>query len=61
MRYSTGEIVRSYPKEADRSQKYADLHRSAAYSKDGTLLVTTGDDKQLRVYDTTTWELKYTR
>ncbi|ORY99261.1 WD40-repeat-containing domain protein [Syncephalastrum racemosum] len=58
---STGEIVRSYPKEADRNQKYADLHRSAAYSKDGSQLATTGDDKQIRVYDTNTWELKYTR
>ncbi|KAF7721160.1 WD repeat-containing protein 4 [Apophysomyces ossiformis] len=58
---STGELVRPYPTDADRTQKYVDQHRSIAFNADGTLLVTTGDDKKIRVFNTNDWSLKLTR
>ncbi|KAI8367608.1 WD40-repeat-containing domain protein [Radiomyces spectabilis] len=58
---STGEAVKSYPKDTDRKQTYSELHRSVAFSNDGSLLATSGEDKIIRVFDTKDWSSKLTR
>lgn len=43
------------------TKDYQELHRDVAFSHDGSLMATTGDDKLIHVYDTSDWSLKFSR
>ncbi|CAO3587620.1 unnamed protein product [Absidia cylindrospora] len=58
---STGEVTKEYPKDNSSKPTTQDLYRSAEFSKDGDRLATSGDDKEVRVYDTNNWELLSSR
>ncbi|CAO3619215.1 unnamed protein product [Cunninghamella echinulata] len=55
---SDGSIVKEFVGDAEKKTTYIDIHRCVSFNTDGTRLVTTGDDKEIRVYDTTNnWQL----
>ncbi|KAL1929855.1 hypothetical protein VTP01DRAFT_1009 [Rhizomucor pusillus] len=56
---TSGNLVRPYTGE--RKQTYTEQHKSIGFSKDGSLMATSGDNKQINVYDTNTWDLKLSR
>lgn len=49
------------PYTGERKQTYTEQHKSIGFSKDGSLMATSGDNKQINVYDTNTWDLKLSR
>lgn len=59
---SDGEIVKHVQaSEATGKVAPVDSFRSMTFSKDGSLLATTGDDKELKVWDTEAWTENSTR
>ncbi|KAI8080124.1 WD40-repeat-containing domain protein [Gilbertella persicaria] len=56
----TGELIKSYPKE-DTLDSVTDHFRCVAFNKDGSLLATSGENKEICVWDTNDWSLKNTR
>lgn len=57
---STGNVLKSNDAN-DRKQEYMDLYRNMAFSQDGSLLASAGEDKKINVYDANDWSLKYSR
>lgn len=57
---STGQVLKSNDAN-DRKQEYTDLYRNMAFSQDGALLATSGEDKKINVYDANDWSLKCSR
>ncbi|KAI8888112.1 WD40 repeat-like protein [Backusella circina FSU 941] len=57
---SSGELIKSHP-EQDIKKDMSDLYRAIAFNKDGTLFTTTGEDKDIRVWETSDWSLKVSR
>ncbi|GAB5587702.1 hypothetical protein Unana1_02602 [Umbelopsis nana] len=59
---NNGEIVKHVQaSEATGKVAPVDSFRSMTFSKDGSLLATTGDDKELKVWDTEAWTENSTR
>ncbi|KAI8083128.1 WD40-repeat-containing domain protein [Halteromyces radiatus] len=57
-----GKMTKEYPKESETKPTSQELHRNIDFSQDGSRLVTTGDDKNIRVYDTTDqWKQLFSR
>ncbi|KAI8982548.1 WD40-repeat-containing domain protein [Pilobolus umbonatus] len=56
---STGEVTRKYP--AEKLEKVTDYFRSLAFNKEGTLLASSGEDKEVRVWNTSDWTVKVAR
>ncbi|CAM0138871.1 hypothetical protein VKS41_006329 [Umbelopsis sp. WA50703] len=53
---STGEIVKHVePIESSNKGPSFERFRSLSYNNDGSLLATTGEDKELRIWDTESW------
>lgn len=53
---STGEIVKHVePIESSNKGPSFERFRSLSFNNDGSLLATTGEDKELRIWDTESW------
>lgn len=57
---STGELIKSYPQDA-KIDNVSDYYRSMQFNKDGSLLATSGENKEVCVWDTKDWSLKFSR
>ncbi|CEP06891.1 hypothetical protein [Parasitella parasitica] len=57
---SNGEIIKSYPQDA-KIDNVTDYYRSMQFNKDGSLFATSGENKELCVWDTNNWSLKFSR
>ncbi|KAI7905621.1 WD40-repeat-containing domain protein [Cokeromyces recurvatus] len=57
---STGNIVKAYPQE-EQANNVTDFYRSMAFNKDGSLLATSGENKEICVWNTNDWTLKNKR
>ncbi|CAO3616772.1 unnamed protein product [Cunninghamella blakesleeana] len=49
---SDGNIVKEFTSDIENKTPYSDIHCCVSFNADGTLFVSTGDDKEIRVYDT---------
>ncbi|KAH8555340.1 WD40-repeat-containing domain protein [Umbelopsis sp. PMI_123] len=59
---SNGEIVKQVqPSEEDNKGAALEHFRITSFSKDGNFLATTGDDKEIKIWDTKTWTQQSTR
>jgi WD40 repeat protein len=60
--YSTGEIIKQV-QASEENNKSSGLEHfcTTSFSKNGKYLATTGDDKEIRVWDTTNWEQQSAR
>lgn len=57
---STGELIKTYPQDA-KIDTVTDYYRCMSFNKDGTLLATSGENKQICVWDTQDWTVKNTK
>ncbi|KAI8378208.1 WD40-repeat-containing domain protein [Choanephora cucurbitarum] len=57
----TGELIKSYPKEESTLDNVTDYYRCIAFNKDGSLLATSGENKEICVWNTSDWSLNSTR
>ncbi|KAI8979483.1 WD40-repeat-containing domain protein [Mycotypha africana] len=57
----TGDILKSYPKEAIQIDNVSDYYRSMVFNNNGSMLATSGENKEICVWDTTDWSLKLKR
>ncbi|KAI7891892.1 WD40-repeat-containing domain protein [Mucor mucedo] len=57
---STGELIKTYPQDA-KVDPVTDYYRCMSFNKDGTLLATSGENKQICVWDTQDWTVKNTK
>jgi WD40 repeat protein len=53
-------LTKSYPQDA-KNDNVSDYYRSIQFNKDGSLLATSGENKQVCVWDTKDWSLKFSR
>ncbi|KAG1404291.1 hypothetical protein G6F60_004437 [Rhizopus arrhizus] len=58
---SNGEIIKALPAEELKKETVSDNYRSIAFSKDGSLLVTSGENKAICVWNTSDWSLNVSR
>ncbi|KAG2187429.1 hypothetical protein INT44_005117, partial [Umbelopsis vinacea] len=58
---STGEIIKQVQPSEENKSSGLEHFRTTTFSKDGKYLATTGDDKEIRVWDTTNWEQQSAR
>jgi len=60
--HSTGEIIKQVqPSEENSKSSGLEHFRTTRISKDGKYLATTGDDKEIRIWDTKNWEQQSSR
>lgn len=58
---SNGEIIKALPAEELKKETVSDNYRSIAFNKDGSLLVTSGENKAICVWNTSDWSLNVSR
>ncbi|GAA5801297.1 hypothetical protein HPULCUR_006743 [Helicostylum pulchrum] len=57
---SNGELIKTYPQDANVNP-VTDYYRCMSFNKDGSLLATSGENKQICVWDTQDWSIKSTK
>lgn len=53
-------MIKTYPQDA-KVDPVTDYYRCMSFNKDGTLLATSGENKQICVWDTQDWTVKNTK
>jgi hypothetical protein len=54
-------LIKSIPSDHVEIKNVTDYYRSMAFNKDGSLLATSGENKQVVVHDTNDWSIKTTK